>query len=73
MNTKKNESQGQNENTSQGFYAQPRAFLSKNGEYLTLALPGNMYIRKHVNWFKAILGVAYSPVAPKGNEPKAVA
>lgn len=61
MNTNKIATQAQSPNSSpvQGFYAQPRAYLSKDGEYLTLVLPGNMIIRKHVNFFKAILGVPY--------------
>ena len=48
-------------NQNQGFFAQPKAYLSKDGEYLTLVLPGNMLVRKHVNWIKAILGVPYTP------------
>ena len=62
MDTNRNETQAQNTNSIpvQGFYAQPRAYLSKDGEYLTLVLPGNMIVRKHVNFFKAILGVAYT-------------
>lgn len=50
---------------NQGFYAQPRAYLSKDGEYLTLVLPGNMIVRKHVNFFKAILGVPFTPKVKK--------
>ena len=46
---------------NQGFFAQPRAFLK--GEYLTLVLPGNMIVRKHVNFYKAILGVPFTPKA----------
>ena len=57
----------QNKNKSQsynvGFYIQPRTYLNKDGEYLTLILPGNMIVRKHVNYFKAILGVGYTPKA----------
>lgn len=43
----------------QGFFAQPRAFLSKDGEYLTLTLPGGMLVRKHRNFFLHVLGVPY--------------
>ena len=43
----------------QGFFAQPRAYLSKDGEYLTLVLPGGMLVRKHRNFFLHILGVPY--------------
>ena len=63
MDTNKSESQGQDNNKNQGFYAQPRAFLSKDGEYLTLALPGNMFVRKHVNFYKKILGQEFTPKA----------
>lgn len=60
MEQNKNEMQAQN-TQNQGFYAQPRAFLSKDGEYLTLVLPGNMYVRKHVNYFKSLLGIPFTP------------
>jgi hypothetical protein len=53
--------QSNGQNQSQGFFAQPRAYLSKDGEYLTLVLPGNMIVRKHVNYFKAVMGLPFSP------------
>ena len=70
MNTNRNETQAQNSNSApaQGFYAQPRAYLSKDGEYLTLVLPGNMIVRKHVNFFKAILGVPYTAKTKSAGE-----
>ncbi|MGE4233113.1 MAG: hypothetical protein AB7F43_07270 [Bacteriovoracia bacterium] len=70
MNTNKKETQNQNgaQGNSQGFFAQPRAYLSKDGEYLTLVLPGNMIVRKHVNFFKAVLGIPFTPKAPKSSE-----
>ena len=62
---KDNRKMEQNKDKSQirsvGSYIQPRAYLSKDGEYLTLVLPGNMVVRKHVNYFKAILGVEFNP------------
>ena len=69
MNTNKIENQSQT-NQAHGFYAQPRAYMSKDGEYLTLVLPGNMIVRKHVNFYKAILGVAFTP-KPKALEAQA--
>ena len=63
MTTQKTETQTQTttqQPRGQGFFAQPRAYLSKDGEYLTLVLPGNMIVRKHVNFFKAILGVPFT-------------
>lgn len=44
---------------AQGFYAQPRIFLSKDGEYLIHLLPGNQRIRMHVNLYKKIMGVSF--------------
>lgn len=58
----------QNNNTqalqgnNQGFIAQPRVFLSRDGEYLVHIVPGGM-IRKHVNYYKKILGQEFSPKA----------
>ena len=45
----------------QGFFADPRAYLSRDGEYLTIVLPGNMRVRKHRNWWLAILKVPFMP------------
>ena len=52
MKTNNNTQPTQTTNVSQGFFAEPRAFLSNDGQYLTLVLPGNMRVRKHVNFFK---------------------
>ena len=46
---------------AQGFYAEPRVFLSKDGEYLIHFLPGNMIVRKHVNFYLKILGKNFTP------------
>ena len=67
MEQNKNENQMQVGNQNQGFFAQPRAFLSKDGEYLTLVLPGNMLVRKHVNFYKKLLGVAFIPKTPEAS------
>ncbi len=45
----------------QGFFAEPRVFLSKDGEYLIHVLPGNMRVRKHVNFYKKVLGMEFTP------------
>jgi len=63
MNQNNNQNQEQTNNRNQGFYAEPRFFLSRDGEYLVIALPGNMYVRKHVNFYKKLLGVAFTPKA----------
>ena len=49
MNQTNEINQDQTVNQTQGFYAQPRAYLSKDGQYLTLILPGDMRVRKNVN------------------------
>ena len=54
----------QEANQSQkGQFVEPKVF--KKGDYITLALPGNILVRKHINYFKQILGVPFIPV-PKG-------
>lgn len=71
MKTNKQETKAAEINNSpraSGFFGKVRAFLSQDGEYLTIVLPGNMLVRKHVNFFKAILGVPYKPKA-QANEP----
>ena len=58
----------QNNNTqgfqgnNQGFIAQPRVFLSRDGEYLIHIVPGGV-IRKHINFYKKILGQEFTPKA----------
>lgn len=42
-------------------YIEPKIFLSRDGEYLTILVPGNFIIRKHTNYFKKLLGVAFTP------------
>ncbi len=51
----------ENQNIQSRTYVEPKVFLSRNGEYLTMLLPGNLVIRKHVNYFKRLLNVAYEP------------
>ena len=63
MKQNKTTTETQNANQSQGFYAQPRVFLTKDGEYLVHLLPGNMVVKKHVNFYKAILTVPFTPKA----------
>lgn len=48
---------------TQGFFAEPRIALSRDGQYLLHFLPGNMVVRKHINLYKKILGVPYVPKA----------
>ena len=58
-----NEIQTQGTNQIQGVFAQPRVSLSRDGEYLLHFLPGNMIVRKHVNFYKKILGQEFIPKA----------
>lgn len=46
-------------NQSQGFRAEPRIFLSKDGEYLIHVPPENMIVRKHVNFYKKVLSMDF--------------
>ena len=51
-----------NQNTQgQGFQAEPRIFLSRDGEYLIHVLPGNMIVRKHIDFYKKVLGMEFVP------------
>ena len=52
------------------FYAEPQAYISQDGEYLTLVLPGNLAVRKHVNFFKSVLGVPFIPKAKSRVQPQ---
>lgn len=48
---------------AQGFHSDVRAFLSRDGEYLTLVLPGNMRVTKHKNWYLSLLKQEWTPKA----------
>jgi hypothetical protein len=56
---------------AQGFLSEVRGYISKDGEYLTLVLPGNMRVRKHRNWFLSMLGVPFVPKAAARTEAQA--
>jgi len=45
----------------QGIYVEPRIYLSRDGEYLIHALPGGRLVRRHVNFYKKVLGVEFTP------------
>lgn len=61
MEQNENQNQAQVNNQNQGFFAEPRISLSKDGQYLLHFLPGNMIVRKHINLYKKILGIPYEP------------
>ena len=60
METQQKQSQ---KDKNQAVFADPKAYLSKDSEYLTLVLPGNLLIRKHVNFFKSVMGLPFTPKA----------
>jgi hypothetical protein len=66
MKSNANETQVKSNSQNQGFFAQPRAYLSKDGEYLTLVLPGNMIVRKHVNFYNLIRPFTLAPIPKVG-------
>ena len=49
------------ENLIRSIFEEPSVRLSKDGQYLTLILSNNVRVRKHVNYFKAILGIPFTP------------
>lgn len=57
MNTQNNNTQAETKAQSQ--FVEPKAYLK--GEYLTLVIGGNIVIRKHVNYYKKILGIEFTP------------
>ena len=67
METQQKQSQ---KDKNQAVFADPRAYLSKDGEYLTLVLPGNLIVRKHVNFYKSVMGLPFTPKA-RVNDPQA--
>lgn len=54
----------QAQNTSNLIFITPKS-VRVNKDYLVIRLEDGRVIRKHVNYFKQILGVPYTPVAPK--------
>jgi hypothetical protein len=48
---------------TQGYFADAKVFLSKDSQYVIHVLPGNQIVRKHINFYKKILGVEFTPKA----------
>jgi hypothetical protein len=59
MKTTNNNQQVQN--TSNLIFVQPKSVRVKN-DYLLIQLEDGKMIRKHINYFKQILGVPFTPV-----------
>lgn len=49
----------------QGFVGEVRGYLTRDGEYLTIVLPGVGRVTKHRNWFLALLGLPFTPKRAK--------
>ncbi len=67
MNSNQSETQKPaiNLNTARaGFFTNIMPSLGKTGEYVYFFLPGEITITEHVNRFKGLLGLEYTPKAP---------
>ncbi|MBI3295881.1 MAG: hypothetical protein HYZ71_14240 [Deltaproteobacteria bacterium] len=42
-------------------FVEPKVYKSKDQEFLEIVLPGDLIVRKHINYFKAIMGVPFTP------------
>jgi hypothetical protein len=63
METNKNETTSQATNVSQLWVNVKKARKSKDGQYVIIELEDGRLMRKHVNFFKAILGISFTPKA----------
>lgn len=67
MKTNKNEIKNQPVEISKertGFNTSIMPVMGKTGEYVYFFLPGDITITEHVNRFKGLLGIEYTPKAP---------
>lgn len=58
----------QAQNTTNLIFIAPKSVRVQK-DYLVIRLEDGRVIRKHVNYFKQILGIPYTPVAPKDELP----
>ena len=55
----KNTNQNQDSQT-RGVFVEPKVYLSKDRNYITLVIPGtNFIVRKSCNYFKAVMGLPW--------------
>jgi len=47
------------DNQNRAVFVEPKVYLSKNRNYITLVLPGNILVRKPCNYFKAVMGLPW--------------
>lgn len=61
METKKLEIITKSSNVNSIFIEPKSVRKSKDGEYLLIKLEDGRIIRKHMNYFKALMGIAFTP------------
>ncbi len=49
---------------------EPLVNLSRDGQYIHHYLPDGKLVRKHINFYKAILGVPFTKKASQQNQPQ---
>jgi hypothetical protein len=64
MNTNKQETPKTEGSPRTGFYTNIMPVLGRDGETLYFFLPGEMTVIEHVNRFKGLLGIDYTPKMP---------
>jgi len=64
METNKTETKAQVTSTN-GVFIDAKGRLSKDGQYIIFRLADGRVLRKHINYVKAILGIAFTPVEKK--------
>jgi hypothetical protein len=68
LNTESNE-MPQQANRIRGFVGDAEVFKTRGGESLIHKVPGNMRIELHVNLYKKILGMEFTPKEPTPRDP----
>ena len=55
-----------------GFTSRPRVYFSRNGEYLIHQVPA-FRVTRHVNFYKSLLGIEFTPKSQTSQDRKAQA
>jgi hypothetical protein len=50
-----------------GKYMEAKAYFNKDKTYITLVLPNNIRVRKHINFYKHLLEMPYVSVKKTGD------
>ena len=61
METTQTNNQTSNKSSGLNFVEPKKVVVKDNSEYITLVLPNGMAVRKHFNFFKALMKVPYTP------------